>query len=66
MKQLSRSLERTQGYCVLLGGAIIEEEPPVSTKLFKGMRDWEEICKGFKEAVMDLMSPEFTKTSAEN
>jgi hypothetical protein len=33
-----------------------EPSPPVSTKLFKGMRDWEGICKGFKEAVMDLMS----------
>lgn len=51
---------------MLQGGAITEEEPPVSTKLFKGMRDWEGICKGFKEAVMDLMSAEFTKTSAEN
>lgn len=28
----------------------------VSIKFFKGMRDWEGICKGFKEVVMDLMS----------
>lgn len=66
--KISGRLERMQGHCVLRGGAIMEEEPPVSTKLFKEntMRDGEEICKAFKEAMMDLMSPVFTKTCAEN
>lgn len=30
------------------------------------MRDWEGICKGFKEVVMDLMSVEFIKIFVEN
>lgn len=46
--KLSGRLQRTQGHCVLLGGAIIEEESPVITELFKDHNErWGRNLRGF-------------------